>query len=444
MRTVTRTFASVALLAFATALHAGDPPPGTIVPYVSSLTEDAIIKLVDLNGDGTFNGAGETIMFFGPGNDTGFPGVGSAQTILVLGYDHILAGDGESNGPFEKRVYRLRDLTGDGTAMNAGEASVFWDGWLPGYNTLFDRPKDMAIGPDGAIYLADNNTIDFSGETPEAIWRLEDLTGDGIVDSSVPGEVTLHKELCPPGNAFCFIIEDIKWHSDGRLYFSNQNSSQNTEHVWILLPDGALTPYASEDNLFGIGLTKVGMTLHPETENVVMAAYDVAGNRRIIEMADLNGNGYIDDNSELKLLYRSDTAADFVTWGIPNSAMDIEFAPDGSLWLLDNNAKRIIRFEDLDGDGTFQGPGEARYVYDASVAQAKGGIVMDFPRTIGFATVPCATGDLNCDGVVDGADLLILLSAWSHCDDPNNCAADLNEDGIVDGADLLILLSNWG
>jgi len=57
----------------------------------------------------------------------------------------------------------------------------------------------------------------------------------------------------------------------------------------------------------------------------------------------------------------------------------------------------------------------------------------------------CPTpGDLNCDGVVDGADLLILLSAWGECPAPNDCPADLNNDGSVDGADLLILLSNWG
>jgi subtilisin family serine protease len=52
--------------------------------------------------------------------------------------------------------------------------------------------------------------------------------------------------------------------------------------------------------------------------------------------------------------------------------------------------------------------------------------------------------DLNCDGVVDGADLLILLGEWGTCPDPTDCPADLNGDGTVDGADLLILLGNWG
>jgi len=48
--------------------------------------------------------------------------------------------------------------------------------------------------------------------------------------------------------------------------------------------------------------------------------------------------------------------------------------------------------------------------------------------------------DLNGDGVIDGADLGILLDAWGPC---VGCPADLNGDGVVDGADLGILLSAW-
>jgi len=58
--------------------------------------------------------------------------------------------------------------------------------------------------------------------------------------------------------------------------------------------------------------------------------------------------------------------------------------------------------------------------------------------------IECRFADLNCDGTVDGADLLILLSAWGPCPDPDDCPADLNGDGAVDGGDLLLLLSEWG
>lgn len=52
-------------------------------------------------------------------------------------------------------------------------------------------------------------------------------------------------------------------------------------------------------------------------------------------------------------------------------------------------------------------------------------------------------GDLNGDGIVDSADLNILLSNWG-CIAPPACLGDLNNDGVVDSSDLNILLSNWG
>jgi hypothetical protein len=48
--------------------------------------------------------------------------------------------------------------------------------------------------------------------------------------------------------------------------------------------------------------------------------------------------------------------------------------------------------------------------------------------------------DLNGDGVVNGADLGILLAAWGS----TGGAADLDGDGVVGGADLGVLLALWG
>jgi hypothetical protein len=60
-----------------------------------------------------------------------------------------------------------------------------------------------------------------------------------------------------------------------------------------------------------------------------------------------------------------------------------------------------------------------------------------------LATLSCeappASGDLNGDGVVDGADLGLLLSEWSR----SGGVADLNGDGVVNGADLGLLLAAW-
>ena len=54
-----------------------------------------------------------------------------------------------------------------------------------------------------------------------------------------------------------------------------------------------------------------------------------------------------------------------------------------------------------------------------------------------------AASDLDGNGVVNTADLLLLLGAWGDCPGGEACPADLNNDGFVGTADLLILISNW-
>ncbi|MGQ9657701.1 MAG: hypothetical protein ACUVV1_07330 [Fimbriimonadales bacterium] len=50
--------------------------------------------------------------------------------------------------------------------------------------------------------------------------------------------------------------------------------------------------------------------------------------------------------------------------------------------------------------------------------------------------------DVNCDGVVDDADLLEVLFTFGaqQCNHP----ADINRDGVVDDADLLEVLFAFG
>ena len=50
---------------------------------------------------------------------------------------------------------------------------------------------------------------------------------------------------------------------------------------------------------------------------------------------------------------------------------------------------------------------------------------------------PCATGDLNCDGSINGADLASLLACWG------TTCGDTNGDGYTDGPDLAVLLAAW-
>ena len=56
-------------------------------------------------------------------------------------------------------------------------------------------------------------------------------------------------------------------------------------------------------------------------------------------------------------------------------------------------------------------------------------------------TPPCPA-DLTNNGIVDGADLAVLLGFWGL--DGKPVAADINGDGIVDDADLALMLGSWG
>lgn len=70
---------------------------------------------------------------------------------------------------------------------------------------------------------------------------------------------------------------------------------------------------------------------------------------------------------------------------------------------------------------------------------------MGLPCVVGLTwgpPVPATSADLDDDGVVNGADLGLLLAAWGPCP-AGCCTADLDRDGQVGGADLGLLLASW-
>jgi hypothetical protein len=79
--------------------------------------------------------------------------------------------------------------------------------------------------------------------------------------------------------------------------------------------------------------------------------------------------------------------------------------------------------------------------FSSTSGPVSGSLVIDGPTQ----PPPSCLGDLNLDGVVNGADLGLLLGAWGACPgDVPGCLGDLNIDGVVNGADLGLMLGAWG
>jgi hypothetical protein len=111
----------------------------------------------------------------------------------------------------------------------------------------------------------------------------------------------------------------------------------------------------------------------------------------------------------------------------------------------DNTAVPPDEF-DLDGDNNTTEPlpfdldSHARFVDDPNTTDTGNG---DPPIVdMGAYEFQVCPADLNGDGVVDLADLGILLGDWGCVG--ANCVGDINGDGVTDLADLGILLADFG
>ncbi|MEL6205182.1 MAG: Ig-like domain-containing protein, partial [Pseudomonadota bacterium] len=139
--------------------------------FVGDGGSDTVYRLVDKNGDGDAQDAGEAAVWFSEANAGGLTlptpnGIseGADGAIYVVNA-------GVASRPADA-VYRTIDLNGDGDANDAGEATVWAD--LQALN-LSSSAFDISFDGDVAYV---NDTV---GGDPNVIWRLEDMDGDGVV-----------------------------------------------------------------------------------------------------------------------------------------------------------------------------------------------------------------------------------------------------------------------
>jgi hypothetical protein len=213
------------------------------------------------------------------------------------------------------------------------------------------------------------------------------------------------------GNVASFGAGMYLWNSTGRVQFcSIRNNNAGADGGGALLFGGTLT--MSDCSVVNNRANSRGGGLH------------LVSGVQLVERVDVSGN-------------HSDNVVGGISW-VPNEN------PAHFLRLVDvsvqNNTAAIVQ----GGIGVLQTDSSVRMSVQSSVACG------NLPRPnvagrwtdLGGNTICDCVGDLNVDGVVNGADLGLMLSSWGPCG--TSCPYDLNTDGQINGADLGLVLSAWG
>jgi alpha-tubulin suppressor-like RCC1 family protein len=254
-----------------------------------------VFLLVDTNGDGDAADAGERIVFFDTSNASGFASpTENVFQVHQASDGAVYVGDGDTD-----TVWRLVDGNNDGDANDAGEATA----WLTpanaaGVSTV--TPNGIGEGPDGAIYIVNAGV---SSRPQDAIYRTEDLNGDGDADDA--GETTVWLDLQTV----------VATSSPYDLSFVGDTA-------YLIDPSGS-----AEDTIFAI--------------------------------RDADGNGTISTDEVTAFATKTATGApiDFTAAANENGVLVWEWLADG--------ANTLVRLTDIDGDGTI-GAGETREVWNTS------------------------------------------------------------------------------
>ena len=106
---------------------------------------------------------------------------------------------------------------------------------------------------------------------------------------------------------------------------------------------------------------------------------------------------------------------------IPSAGIPLDNIPVEMPTIIPPGNVASVLFSGTDSEGSIAGTWDLQLVADADSESCAG------------------DPDINGDGVVNGADLTIILASWGAPGGP----ADVNCDGIIDGQDLTIVLADW-
>jgi outer membrane protein assembly factor BamB len=342
-------------------------------------------------------------------------------------------------GVSQGRVYAGRSGNGSSSAaplycLDAATGEVLWTSDEEIHTGAYDG---VAFAPDGDPVVVSHQYVRrIESETGETAWNtVRSCSVSGDCGPAIANGAVYIDEVAPGGQ----IVTKIDLETGMRLYSSTVMPGFLSQTTPIVAPDGTVYYPRIQSN---------------PAVDFVYAWADVGSGFELKWSLAATGRGIATDAAGS--LYMLGAGKTVVRVNKETGRVTAQSPP------LIGPASMYLRFA-IGGDGTVyvsngefaQGrlyafTADLDHLWDVGVTninQAGPSLASDGTLVVCsitdvrayFTGAACESGDLNCDGVVDGADLGLLLAAWGSADEP----ADLNGDGTTDGADLGILLSLW-
>jgi hypothetical protein len=352
-------------------------------------------------------------------------------------------------------------------SADACEPACQWT-WVTGEPWLFSawrsgQPDNTSGTEDSLCFWGGEqswNDGTGSDAAPSVVEWSTDCNGDGIVDYGQCRDGTLSDyngnnipDCCERDETCVVGSYPVQWRlEDG-----------GNDHWYEVHPLGGPTPWAvarAEAKALGGDLASLESPTEPSF------IYKISGNSTgwgsrvgpwLGGFQDTSASDFVEPGGGWR--WTSGAPWSFADWGQaePNNSP----APENYLHLISNNCPGYPDgrfFNDVRGDFAGVGPcdkmpisaiiewsADCNHDNIVDYGQILQGQLADL-NTDGVPDVcqqpTCVDADLFRNGVINGADLGILLSQWGPA--PAGTVSDINRDGQVNGADLGYLLNAWG
>lgn len=372
----------------AAAFAGGEPEGGLELPILFGTDPDLdqVLLYRDLDDNGSFNDPGETIALY---LDTlGSVALSDPDCITASPDDTLYVGDST-----EDIILWLNDADENGTATQAGEHGVYFDG-KPGGNAsgvLMPHVTGVVVRLLGTTWVSTASTA--PGEV-DAILRLEDLNADG--DANDAGEAHVHYAVPSTGLGESF-PSALEIGEEGDVYYVENNSgTTHAKGVYRLADldlDGTIDPLTEVSTFFlppALSLTADLVSLDQDEGTWYLVD---RANLAVWRFSDVDQNGSIDPGTEAAVYWSLGGVAD--VW-------DIAVGEGEFLFLGNSISPDRVQFGfDADQSGAI-GAGEVIDAYDDSLASYNvdhpKGLTPDFhgheevgtPYCTGLRQCPCS------------------------------------------------------